>query len=43
MLGSEDHPLLAQREGGKRLIAYANGKVDHVNEARLKELAESKP
>jgi hypothetical protein len=45
-ISGESAPLLAHEKtgkSGKRLIAYANGKVDHVNEARLKELAASKP
>jgi hypothetical protein len=30
-------------KNGKRLVALANGKVDHVDEARLKELMAEKP
>jgi hypothetical protein len=42
--GDSTKLLVYEKTGrnGKRLIAYDNGKVDHVNEARLKELAASK-
>jgi len=38
-------PLVAYEKtgvGGKRLVAFANTKLDHVDEARLKELMEAK-
>jgi hypothetical protein len=42
--GDSTKLLIHEKTGknGKRLVAYDNGKVDHVNEARLKELAASK-
>jgi hypothetical protein len=45
-ISGESAPLLAHEKtgkNGKRLVAYANAKVDHVNEARFKELAAPQP
>jgi hypothetical protein len=39
-------PLVAHEKtgrNGKRLVAFANGKVDHVDEARLQELKSDRP
>jgi hypothetical protein len=42
--GDSKQPLAYEKTGvgGKHLIAYASAKVDHVDEAKLKELLEAK-